>query len=72
MRAMARTMPPGKITSEKPSACNLSRPRIGVRPPSTMFAISGGPSGKARAIGGQLLLAARRLDEQHVRARLGV
>ena len=39
-----------------------------MRPPSTMFAISGGPLGKARAMAASCVLAARRLDEQNIGA----
>ena len=39
--AKARTMPPGKMTMEKPRASRSAASEIGVAPPSTMFAKSG-------------------------------
>ncbi len=66
-------MPPGKMTSEKPSASSSAAGTIGVLPPSTMLAISGTCRGQPRSTTRASSLAlARRLDEQHVGAGLAV
>ena len=65
-------MPPGKITSEKPSASSSCAGRIGVLPPSTMLAISGSPLADGATTRPSSLALARRLDEQHVGAGLAI
>src|SRR5947209_3547122 len=55
MRASARTMPPGKITSAKPIDSSSAADSTGVLPPSTIFAISGTPP----SAGGMRLSSAR-------------